>query len=871
MTPLMRQYFDMKAQYPDAILLYRVGDFYETFAEDAKLVSEILGIVLTKRNNGGSDIALAGFPHHSMDLYLPRLVKAGYRVAVCEQLEKPSKEKKIVKRGVTEVVTPGLNTNDQLLDSKEANYLCAFVEDEKAKRSAAAFLDFSTGQFLTFEGSLQETMNIIASYRPKEILYSKDVELPSALLQHQAYTYGMDDWIFDEEFCREKIQRQLHVNSLKGFGIHDQSQAIICCGVILHYLENTENKHLAHINQISRIATQDFMWLDPFTIRNLELVHPLQVNSRSLFQTIDRTKCPMGGRLLRQWLVFPLINEEDITQRHDEVSCYKDDENLRDQLRDDLGSLGDLERLTAKLAAAKFIPRHVTQLLTSLKIVESIQARLKATGIDHLGRYVSNLNPLADLQADIQARFHEELPVVIGKSPTIADGFSSELDEWRSIMSGAKDILLDLQQREAERTGIAKLKIGFNNVFGYYLEVTNRYKDQGLVPDNWIRKQTLTNSERYITEELKELENKILKAEDEISRLENELFNEFLVLASQHITTLQQNARTLARLDVLAAFAALAADSNYVRPSFNEKNEIHITEGRHPVIESLMPPGESFIPNDVYLNKDDQQIIVITGPNMSGKSAVLRQTALISLLAQIGAFVPATTANLTILDRIFTRVGASDNISSGESTFMVEMNETANILNNLSEHSLLLLDEIGRGTSTFDGISIAWSIVEYLHDEANKKPFALFATHYHELNELANKYHRIKNFHVSTKKVGSNVLFLRKLVPGSVEHSFGIYVARLAGMPNDVIKRAQTILELLESQTINQDLMDEGKARVKTTNIPKAQPMQLSFFEVNDPRLGKIKALLERTDINAMTPIEAMLRLQEIMTCFDEK
>lgn len=869
MTPLMRQYFDMKAKYPDAILLYRVGDFYETFADDAKLVAEILGIVLTKRNNGGSDIALAGFPHHSMDLYLPRLVKAGYRVAVCEQLEKPSKEKKIVKRGVTEVVTPGLNTNDKLLESKEANYLCAYYSLPKKNRSAAAFLDFSTGQFLTFEGSAQETLNIIGSYQPKEILHSKEETVPPSILRGEAYTYGLDDWVFDEEFCREKIQRQLQVKSLKGFGIEQHALAVMCCGAILHYLENTENKHLAHINQISRIATSEFMWLDPFTIRNLELINPLQATSRSLFQTIDRTKSPMGGRLLRQWLVFPLTNEQDIKQRHDEVDLFGDD-SLRSVIREELANLGDLERLTAKLAAAKFVPRHVSQLQTSLSIIDTILGALRETGEERIQGYLSNLTVLPSLQEDIQRRFHDELPVVIGKSPTIADGFSDELDEWRDIMGNAKNILLELQQREAERTGIAKLKIGFNNVFGYYLEVTNRYKDQGLVPDNWIRKQTLTNSERYITEELKELENKILKAGDEILRLEQDLFDEFLVLASQHIAALQQNARTLGQLDVLTSFAALADESDYIRPTFNEANEIHIKEGRHPVIESLMPPGESFIPNDVHLNKEDQQIIVITGPNMSGKSAVLRQTALISLLAQVGSFVPASSANLTILDRIFTRVGASDNISSGESTFMVEMNETANILNNLSERSLLLLDEIGRGTSTFDGISIAWSIVEYLHDDAHKKPFALFATHYHELNELANKYSRIKNFHVSTKKVGSNVLFLRKLMPGSVEHSFGIYVARLAGMPNDVIKRAETILSLLESQTINQGLVDEGSPRPKMKDIPHVQPMQLSFFEVNDPRLGKIKALLEQTDINAMTPIEAMLRLQEIMACFDD-
>ncbi len=860
----MRQYFDMKAKYPDAILLYRVGDFYETFADDAKLVADILGIVLTKRNNGGSDIALAGFPHHSMDLYLPRLVKAGYRVAVCEQLEKPSKEKKIVKRGVTEVVTPGINTNDQLLESKKANYLCAFVVDGNRNHAAAAFLDFSTGQFSTFQGALSDTVNLIGAYRPAELLYEKGIPLTADITHPDTYAYGIDDWIFDEDFCREKIQRQLRVKSLKGFGIDSQSLSIIACGVVLHYLENTENKQLAHVNQISRIASDDFMWLDPFTIRNLELVYSIQPHGKSLFDVIDQTVSPMGGRLLHKWLVFPLIDAMEIKKRHDLVETLHGANQLREDLRSLIKPIGDLERLTAKLAAAKFIPRHVTQLLSSLQLLSQIIDKISSTQFTALVQLSKQMNVVQELQDDINNRFHGELPVQLGKSQTIKNGFSAELDEWRGIMSGAKDILLNLQKREAERTGIDKLKVGFNNVFGYYLEVTNRYKDKGLVPDDWIRKQTLTNSERYITPELKELEDKILNAEGKINELEQRLYDEFLAFAQKYITTLQNNAKLVGHLDVLCGLAELAAHQNYMRPSFNDEGKIEIKQGRHPVIEALMPPEESFIPNDVVLNKEDQQVIVITGPNMSGKSAVLRQTALISLLAQIGSFVPADSADLIVLDRIFTRVGASDNISSGESTFMVEMNETANILNNLSNRSLLLLDEIGRGTSTFDGISIAWSIVEYIHDQSEKRPFALFATHYHELNELANKYERIKNFHVSTKKIGSKVLFLRKLLPGSVEHSFGIYVARLAGMPQTVIERAQTILKLLESQTINAGLIDENSNSPNTRSIPKIQPLQLSFFEVNDVNLAKVKSLIEETDVNAMTPMEAMMRLQEL-------
>ena len=866
MTPLMRQYFDMKAKYPNAILLYRVGDFYETFGDDAKLVSEILGIVLTKRNNGGSDIALAGFPHHSMDLYLPRLVKAGYRVAVCEQLEKPSKEKKIVKRGVTEIVTPGINTNDQLLESKRPNYLCALVTSDDGTVAGTSFLDFSTGQFLTFEGRAQETYDLVRNYQPAEILYSNSAPLPIQLVHPDIYAFGMEDWIWDEEFCKEKILRHLNVQSLKGFGIEKHPLSIISCGVILHYLENTENKQIAHINQISRIGQTDFLWLDPFTIRNLELVSPLQSNGQSLFDVMDCTLCPMGSRLLHQWIVFPLIASKQIHQRHDQVSVLVDDENLRSNLRTHIKEVGDLARLTAKLAAGKFNPRHIIQLQRSLELTNAIRDLLEANDHKELKSLVELLDRCQDLMADIERRFNNELPVQIGKSPTIAPQFNAELDEWRTLMGGAKEVLLDLQKRESERTGITKLKVGFNNVFGYYLEVTNKYKDQDLIPDDWIRKQTLTNSERYITEELKELENKILNAEEKILSLEQSLFDEFIVLAQKSIRTLKQNSQLIGHLDVISALAELAVTHHYIRPMFNDKGQIHIEKGRHPVIEAMMPPGESYIPNDVRLNKADQQIIVITGPNMSGKSAVLRQTALISLMAQMGSFIPADSADLMILDRIFTRVGASDNISSGESTFMVEMNETANILNNLSDNSLLLLDEIGRGTSTFDGISIAWSIVEYLHEQCDQKPLALFATHYHELNELAHKYARIKNYHVSTKKVGQKVLFLRKLLPGSVEHSFGIYVARLAGMPNAVIDRAETILALLETQTINTDLkddMEQGK-HIKP-DIPTVSPMQLSFFEIQDPKSAEIKALLDQIDINTLTPLEALMRLQELV------
>lgn len=860
LTPLMRQYFDMKAKHPDALLLYRVGDFYETFGDDARLIADLLGIVLTNRNNGGSQIPLAGFPYHSIDTYLPKLVKAGYRVAICEQLEKPSKDKKIVKRGVTEMVTPGITHHDDILERNKANYLCAIMVSEAEDRCGMALLDYSTGKFMVYEGSQAHTTDIIRHYEPKEILHMRSQALPIEIARMNTYKFALDDWVFDLEYASSKVLRQFNVQSLKGYGIEHMTMASITSGVILHYLETTQNNQTDHINQLHRIVDSDFLWLDTFTVRNLELTSPLQSGGSSLYDVLNRTVSPMGGRMLNQWILFPLLDHSEIINRQQRIESMVTHDWLREELTSSIKDVGDLERLTTRISNEKLNPRQVAQLAKSLEVTAQVKAMLAQSELAQLSLYADSLDPCLSLKSDIDSRFVAEPPVVLGKGPTIKPGFDAELDEWRAIISNSKQMLVDIQSAEIERTSIQNLKIGFNNVFGYYLEVTNKYKDKGLVPNHWIRKQTLSNSERYITEELKELEDKILRAEDEILRLEEELYTDFLRQAAQYVERLQNNAYLIGELDILSGLAGVAIDQDYVLPTFNTENRISIHQGRHPVIEAHMPIGESYIANDLSLDKDGQQIMVITGPNMSGKSAILRQTALICLMAQMGSYVPATSADLPILDRIFTRVGASDNITSGESTFMVEMIETANILNNLSDDSLLLLDEIGRGTSTYDGISIAWSIVEYLHDLRGKRPYTLFATHYHELNELAGVDNRISNYHVSTKKVGDQILFLRKLLPGSVEHSFGIYVAKMAGIPDRVITRAEELLSILEAQKMTSQQTDEDS----TSKAPKAQPMQLSLFEIRDPAMDAVQELLEQTDINAMTPVEALLRLQQI-------
>ena len=860
----MGQYLDMKSKYPDTILLFRVGDFYETFGKDAILTSETTGIVLTNRNNGGSKIELAGFPYHSLDLYLPKLVRAGYRVAICEQLEKPSKMKKIVKRGVTEVVTPGLISNDDLLDEKRNNFLAALSIDDQ-DHAGVAFLDFSTGEFDVFQGSELEVRKLISSYQPIEILHDKSIDLDSSI-DKNIYRYGLDHWAFEPEDCYRRLTSHFAVKNLKGFGIESLRLGIACAGAILSYLEDTENKAKQHISTLRRIITDDFLWLDPFTIRNLELVNPMHSGGSSLLEVVDRCVTPMGSRLLKKWILFPLVNQRQIETRLDVVEELNQDLNTLDHISGLLSGLGDMTRLLTRLAAGKFAPKQTIPLLRSIKIGQEMKVFMDGMKNDVLIGMCAHISDCTDLSDRIEKLFAEDPPVIIGKGQTIRSGNHDELDELRDLLGNAKKYLVELQEREIANTGIGNLKIGFNNVFGYYLEVTNKYKNQDLIPEHWIRKQTLSNSERYITPELKELEDKILSAEEKINTIEQKLFDDFLHDSQQYITALQKNAEVLSTIDCLHSLSRCAQEHNYVKPNFTDDMTVTIENGRHPVIEYQMPPGEKYIPNNLNLNQDDQQIILITGPNMSGKSAVLRQTALISILAQMGSFVPASAATLPILDRIFTRVGASDNISSGASTFMVEMTESSNILNHLSEKSLVLLDEIGRGTSTFDGISIAWSIAEYLHNQEDKKPLTLFATHYHELNALEEKFDRISNYHVLTKESGNKVHFLRKLVPGSVAHSFGIYVARMAGMPLEVVQRAEEILALLEQQSLSPSA-DKPSIKNKLKELPRAT--QMSIFEVNDPKWEEVQSTLNGLNLNDMTPIECMIQLRSLKELLD--
>jgi DNA mismatch repair protein MutS len=869
-TPLMDQYNKVKKKYPDAILLFRVGDFYETFGADAVTASRVLGIVLTSRNNGGNDTELAGFPFHSLDLYLPRLVRAGHRVAICEQLEKPSPLKKIVRRGVTEVITPGIAVDDKLLDYQTNNFLAAVYFGRK-EDFGVAFLDISTGEFLVSEGDWSYIDKLLQSFNPSEVLFSKDKKKAfEAKFGERFYVFTLDEWIFTQDYAREKLLSQFEVQSLKGFGVEDMELAQIAAGAILHYLETTENKNLKHLVSLSRIHPDRYVWLDRFTIRNLELLGSAHDTGVSLHKILDQTVSPMGARLLKKWIVLPLKDKTSIDARLDMVAYLLENDEFSLQIEQSLRQMGDLERLISKVPLGKVNPRELVQLKRALLAMGPLKSLLLGTGHPELAKISDGLNPCPGLVERIATQIVEGPPVNLSKGGVIADGFNADLDELRHVIGHAKELLQGILQKEIEASGIASLKIGFNSVFGYYLEVTNKYKDQ--TPNTWIRKQTLANAERFITEDLKQLEAKILGAEERILELEERLFQQLVLDLVDYIQPVQHNASLLARLDCLLSFAKVAHKQRYCRPQINEGLAIEIKEGRHPVIEQQLPLGESYVPNDVYLDHEQQQILMITGPNMAGKSALLRQTALICLMAQIGSYVPASSANLGILDKVFTRVGASDNISSGESTFMVEMNETASIMNNISDRSLILLDEIGRGTSTYDGISIAWSIAEYLHNNPSARPKTLFATHYHELNELAEKLPRVVNYHVATREVGHKVIFLRKLTPGGSQHSFGIHVAKMAGMPRMIVERANHILEQLEQKSINQDnkVGDTPAVAKPATKAIAAEAIQLSIFETVDPAAGQIKALLKSLDLNSLTPIDCMLKLRELQGFLEE-
>jgi len=861
----MQQYLKVKAKYPDAILLFRVGDFYETFGEDAIKASQVLGIILTNRNNGGSKVELAGFPHHSLDMYLTRLVRAGFRVAVCDQLEKPSPQKKIVKRGVTEIVTPGVTADEHLLDTRTNNYL-ASIAMGKNELLGIAFLDISTGEFLVSEGDWTAIEKLLQSFKPSEIIYAKSKQkVFEQRFGEKFYSYRLDDWVFTMDFAREKLLFHFDVASLKGFGVEEMELGQIAAGAALHYLAATENKNIGHVNAIGRIQSEKYVWLDRFTIRNLELLQSQFESGMPLIQVLDHTISPMGARLMKKWVVLPLTSIPEIEARLEVVDYLFKNPNAVEEAEGYIRQMGDLERLISKVPLGKVNPREVVQLRRALEAVEPLKNLLKATGLPYLLRMGESLNPCAGLQTLIREQLVGDPPVNLAKGGVFKSGFHAELDDLRHTILHSKDLLLEIQVKEAKRTGIDNLKIGYNTVFGYYLEVTNKYKDKNLVPPEWTRKQTLTNAERYITDELKQLENKILGAEERILELEQQLFDQLVLSLADYIQPVQHNASWVARLDCLMSFSRAARKFRYVRPQLDESLVIDIKGGRHPVIEQRLELGEDFIPNDVFLDSEEQQILMITGPNMSGKSALLRQTALICLMAQMGSFVPATTARLGLIDKVFTRVGASDNISSGESTFMVEMNETATIMNNISDRSLILLDEIGRGTSTYDGISIAWSIAEFLHDNGWARPKTLFATHYHELNELANQFPRVRNYHVSTREVDNKVLFLRKLQPGGSQHSFGIHVARMAGMPKTIVERANEILGQLEEKHIgNEEKAEPGGVKARKPRTDQLErTLQLSIFETADPLAGKLREALLSLDLNGMTPIDCMIKLQE--------
>lgn len=857
-TPLMQQYYSMKEKYPDAILLYRMGDFYETFGEDAVVTSRILGITLTKRSHGSpGDVRLAGFPHHALDTYLPKLVRAGQRVAICEQLEDPKLTKKLVKRGVIELVTPGVSYGEYAADTKSNVFLAAvyFTKTE----AGLSLLDLTTGEFLTTEGSHSVIDKLLNSFQPKEVVYPKGQEERfHELFGTKFYIYPIEEWFFDRDAAQDKLKKHFDVISLKGFGIENMNCGISSAGAVLNYLEMTKHDMLGHVTSISRIDESGYVLLDKFTLRNLEILSPAYEEGKSLADIIDKTCTPMGSRTLRRWICMPLKSPEKIKERLDMVEAYIRHENERLQSEILLRSIGDLERLTSKIAVGRITPREMVQLKVALSCIPPLIAECQKTSCPVLEKWVSQLEPCDALFQKIDREIKENAPNQLHKGDVIAEGVHAELDELRNITAHSKELLLQMQQREIEATGIPSLKIGFNNVFGYYIEVTKTHKDKA--PDSWIRKQTLVNAERYITPELKEYEDKILGAEDRIQEIEANLYALLLNEAGTYIRQLQNNARIIAAIDSLISFAEISICYQYHRPEINDSEILEIREGRHPVIERQLPPGEEYISNNVYLDTQKQQIIIITGPNMAGKSALLRQTALIVILAQAGCYIPAAAAKIGYVDKIFTRVGASDNISQGESTFMVEMNEAANILNNISNRSLVLFDELGRGTSTYDGISIAWAIVEYLHEHPKYKAKTLFATHYHELNEMERSFKRIKNYNVSVKEVGNRVVFLRKLLKGGSNHSFGIQVGKMAGLPQSVIKRATDILKQLENDRDN-----NGQIQKHVESIAaEREGMQLSFFQLEDPVLLQIRDQIAGMDINSLTPLEALNKLNEI-------
>jgi len=855
-TPLMQQYNAIKIKYPGALLLFRVGDFYETFGEDAIKAAQILGIVLTKRGNGSeSETALAGFPHHSLETYLPKLVRAGQRVAICDQLEDPKTTKTIVKRGVTELVTPGVSYSDNIVQQKSNNYLASiFIEKE---RIGISFLDISTGEFLVAQGSVAYIDKLLQGFKPREIILSKKQSKEfTEQFGSQYYTYFLDEWPYTGDYATETLLKHFEVSSMKGFGVDRMTAGVVAAGVALHYLNETEHRNLQHISTLSRIEEDRFMWLDRFTIRNLELIGSLNENAVTLSDVLDHTSSPMGARLLKRWIVMPLKDKKSIQERLNVVDFFFTNRDLRDELIGQIKQVGDLERLISKIGLQKANPREIVQLKRALYAIEKLKGLTDRKDADALRIISDQLDACAVIREKIEQQVQAEPPVAINKGSVIAEGVDPELDRLRKIAFGGKDYLLEIQKREAELTGIPSLKIAFNNVFGYYLEVTNTHKDK--VPTTWIRKQTLVNAERYITEELKEYEEQILGAEEKIQALENRLYAELLVAIAEYIKPIQLNAQLIAKLDVLLNFAVVAEKNYYVKPEVSESKILDIKGGRHPVIERNLPIGEDYITNDTFLDPKTQQIIIITGPNMAGKSALLRQTGLIVLMAQIGCFVPAKEAKIGLVDKIFTRVGASDNLSSGESTFMVEMNETASIMNNLSDRSLILLDEIGRGTSTYDGISIAWAIAEFLHNHPAAKAKTLFATHYHELNELTTSLDRIKNYNVTVKEVNNKVIFLRKLVPGGSEHSFGIHVAKLAGMPQKLLNRANQILKRLEQERTGGEQIKDSMRKIQK------QAYQLQMFSIDDPVLNKIRDMLNNLDVNSLTPVEALMKLDEI-------
>ncbi len=855
-TPLMKQHKDIKTRYPDAVLLFRVGDFYETFGEDAHIASRVLGITLTKRSNGSaSSVDLAGFPYHSLDTYLHKLVKAGYRVAICDQLEDPKLTKGIVKRGVTELVTPGVATSDKLLENRTNNFLAALHLGEQT--CGIAFIDITTGEFYTAEGNMEYMDKLMQSFQPSEVILSKSqVKRFKELFDTKVYTFQLDEWVFREQYCYDLLLQHFQTQSLKGYGVEDLKSAIIACGVALHYLKDTEHANLQHINTLQRVIATDFLWMDRFTIRNLELVHSSYEQGTNLLQAIDHTHTPMGARLMKRWMIFPLFDLNRIEQRLDLVSHFILAQDLNHALTHLVKQIGDVERLIGKIPLKKINPREVLQLARSMKFMADIKELCAGSEDEALRRIAEPLQPLQELRERIINSVVDEPPAVVGKGSMMREGLNEELDHLRLISRSGKDYLLKIQQEESQRTGISSLKVSYNNVFGYYLEVTHAHKDK--VPADWIRKQTLTNAERYITPELKEYEEKILGAEDKILTIELDLYQQLLVSIEPYISPIQNNAHIIAQLDCLLCFANNAHRYNYHRPTLVNEPILEIKEGRHPVIEQQLPPGESYIANDIKLDKKEQQIIILTGPNMSGKSALLRQTAIITLMAHMGSFVPADAATIGLTDKIFTRVGASDNLSGGESTFMVEMNETASIINNISERSLVLLDEIGRGTSTYDGISLAWSIVEHLHNNP-AKPKTLFATHYHELNELEHQLPRVRNFHITHKETGNKVIFLRKLAPGGSRHSFGIQVARMAGMPAKLLDRANEILSQLEEKHAS-----TGDTLQKVKNIKPTPNYQLNIFDGVTDDMRRIQQLLDETDINTLTPVEALLKLNEM-------